>query len=118
MLDVFQEIASGETGQGYSRSRIVCRMNWAAGGRLIMDDVIEFESRVNDIWHRHDHTVICTYQLGQFTGDAVITIMRTHPMVIVGGFLHRNPFFVPPEQFVPELRERRKQHGPSGRTVV
>jgi hypothetical protein len=33
-------------------------------------------------------------------------ILRTHPMVIVGGVLQRNPFFVPPAEFLAELRER------------
>ena len=33
-------------------------------------------------------------------------ILRTHPMVVVGGKLRENPFFVPPEQFLAELRER------------
>jgi hypothetical protein len=33
-------------------------------------------------------------------------IMRTHPLVIIGGLLRENPFFVPPEQFLDELRER------------
>jgi hypothetical protein len=33
--------------------------------------------------------------------------MRTHPMVIIGGILHENPFFVPPNEFLRELRERR-----------
>jgi len=37
----------------------------------------------------------------------VVDIMRTHPMIIIGGILQRNPFFVPPEEFLPELRERR-----------
>jgi len=37
----------------------------------------------------------------------VIDIMRTHPMIIIGGILQQNPFFVPPEDFLPELRERR-----------
>jgi hypothetical protein len=34
-------------------------------------------------------------------------IMRTHPLVIIGGMLHENPFFVPPEQFLMEMQERR-----------
>jgi hypothetical protein len=38
----------------------------------------------------------------------VIDIMRTHPMVIIGGMLQRNPFFLPSEQLLPELRERRE----------
>ena len=33
-------------------------------------------------------------------------ILRTHPMVILGGVLQRNPFFVPPAEFLAELRER------------
>ncbi len=33
-------------------------------------------------------------------------ILRTHPMVILGGVLQRNPFFVPPAAFLAELRER------------
>ena len=34
-------------------------------------------------------------------------ILRTHPMVIIGGVLLENPFFVPPEEFLQELHERR-----------
>jgi len=33
-------------------------------------------------------------------------IMRTHPMVVIGGILQENPFFVPPDQFLRELRAR------------
>ena len=33
--------------------------------------------------------------------------MRTHPMLIIGGILHENPFFVPPEEFLQELHTRR-----------
>jgi hypothetical protein len=33
-------------------------------------------------------------------------IMRTHPMVILGGVLQENPFFVPPDEFLLELAER------------
>jgi hypothetical protein len=35
-----------------------------------------------------------------------VDIMRTHTLVIVGGILQQNPFFVPPDQFLLELRER------------
>ena len=117
MLAVFEQLASS-TANRFPRSRIVCRMDWAAQKRAFVDNVIEFEARVNDIWRRHDDAVICTYHLGQFTGDAVIDIMRTHPMVILGGVLQRNPFFLPPEQFVPAFRERREKQASRGRTAV
>jgi hypothetical protein len=82
-------------------------MDWAAGDQTRIADVIEFESRVNDVWSRYDDVVICTYHLSKFSGDAVIDIMRTHPMVIIGGLLQRNPFFTQPEEFLREYRGRR-----------
>jgi hypothetical protein len=36
-------------------------------------------------------------------------ILRTHPMMIIGGLLHENPFFVPPDQFLAELRARQQR---------
>lgn len=55
--------------------------------------------------------VICTYDLAKFDGELVVDIMRTHPMIIIGGILQENPFFVPPDEFLQELRERRAANG-------
>ena len=106
MLDVFERLA-GAKGE-YGRSRIICQMDWAAD-RSHIDDLIEFESRVNHVWSRHEDAIICTYDLAKFGGDAVIDIMRTHPMIVIGGILQQNPFFVPPEEFLRERRSRRGQ---------
>ena len=82
-------------------------MDWVVGDQSRLENVIEFESRVNDVWSRHDDAVICTYQLDKFSGSAIIDILRTHPLVILGGTLQQNPFFTPPELFLSEYRTRR-----------
>jgi hypothetical protein len=115
MLGAFEQMAaSARSAEGFPMSRIVCRMDWVRGDQSRIDNVIEFESRVNEVWRRYDDAVICTYHLGQFSGDAVIDIMRTHPMVIIGAHLQQNPFFTPPEEFLREFRARRSgQTNPS-----
>ena len=119
MLAAFEQMASGNNAKGgFPLSRIVCRMDWVVEGRSFVDDVVEFESRVNDIWRRHDDAVICTYHLAKFGGEMVIDIMRTHPMVIIGGILQQNPFFVPPEEFLREFRERRAKRTTAASAVV
>ena len=45
--------------------------------------------------------------LSRFSGEVVVAVRRTHPMVLIGGVLQENPFFVPPGEFLRELRERR-----------
>jgi len=107
MLETFEQLASGNAKGGYPRSRIMCRMDWAGGDAAQLEDVIQFESRINDVWNRHDDVVICSYNLTKFGGDTLIDILRTHPMVIVGGTLHQNPFYMPPALFLEERRERR-----------
>ena len=114
MLAAFEKMAaSARNAEGFPLSRIVCRMDWASGDPSHIEDVIEFESRVNDVWRRYDDAVICTYHLAKLSGDAVIDIMRTHPMVIIGGHLQQNPFFTPPEEFLPEYRKRHAERSNS-----
>jgi hypothetical protein len=117
MLEVFKQVASDNAKGRFPLNRIVCRMDWVADRGPYIDDVVEFESRVNDVWSRHDDAVICTYRLGKFGGDTVIDILRTHPMVIIGGILQQNPFFVPPQEFVREIRERRAGRNQSASTA-
>jgi hypothetical protein len=107
MLEMFERLVTGNVFSGFRLSRILCRMQWAAEDPFYLDDLIEFEARVNNVWRRHDDAVICTYNLAKFGGAAVIDIMRTHPMVIIGGILQENPFFAPPEDFLRDFRDRR-----------
>jgi hypothetical protein len=118
MIEVFEKAVSDNHYGEFPLSRIVCRMDWATEGGAHIDNVVEFESRVNEVWRRHDDAVICTYHLPQIGGDTVIDIMRTHPLVIIGGILQENPFFVPPEQFLPEVRARRARRTPVSATPV
>jgi hypothetical protein len=48
----------------------------------------------------------------------VVDIMRTHPMIIIGGILQENPFFVPPGEFLRTLRERHATRDASPRSPV
>jgi hypothetical protein len=68
---------------------------------------VEYEARLNHVLAEHDDAVICNYDLSMFSASVAMDIMRTHQLVIIGGLLQDNPFYVPPEQFLDEMRERR-----------
>ena len=55
------------------------------------------------------HLLLIDDDLARFGADVVIDVLRTHPMVIIGGILQENPFFVPPDEFLRELQERAGQ---------
>src|SRR5260370_5228440 len=65
MLEVFEQLASGNATGGFPLSRIVCHMEWAADGPSHVDDLVELRSRVNHVWPRHDEVVILTLHLAK-----------------------------------------------------
>jgi hypothetical protein len=103
---------------GFGPSRYVAHAEWALEEGASIDLLLEFEARVNHVWPRYADTVICTYDLSRFRADIVIDVIRTHPMIIIGGILQENPFFVQPDEFLQELRERRAPSSESLRSVI
>jgi len=83
-------------------------MEWALQDRPGVEDLVEYEARLNYILPRYNDPILCVYDLSKFGGAVVVDILRTHPMVIIGGILQVNPFFVPPDEFLREWRQRRE----------
>lgn len=88
-------------------SRNIANMEWALEDRPGVHDIVEYEARLNQALPDQHDPVICTYDLSQFDASVVIDIMRTHPMVIIGGILQENPFFIPSEQMLQEIEARK-----------
>ena len=103
MLALIQEVLEDGRRQEFPMTRLVANMEWALEDRPGVADIVEYESRLNYILPKYDDTVVCTYDLGKFSASAVMDILRTHPMVIVGEVMQENPFYTPPDELLPEL---------------
>jgi MEDS: MEthanogen/methylotroph, DcmR Sensory domain len=106
-LASFERMLQSGPAAGYAHTRFLADMNPALVDQPGVEDLIEFETRVNHVVPKYDNAVICAYDLARFGASVVIDALRTHPVVIVGGLLQENPFFVPPDQLLIEIRERR-----------
>ncbi len=108
-LALFEEVVKEAKRQGFPLIRFVTHMEWALEDLPGVGDLLENEARANYLWLRLEgpcNPVICAYDLTRFRGDVVVDVMRTHPLTIIGGIIQENPFFVPPDEFLRELRER------------
>jgi hypothetical protein len=103
----FERVLQSGPEAGYAQTRFLAQMEWALVDLPGVDDLIEFETRVNYVVPKYEDTVICAYDLSKFGASTVMYALRTHPVVIIGGLLQENPFFVPPDQFLREIREGR-----------
>ena len=107
MLALIEEVLQSSAAAGYPLTRLLAHMEWALLDRPGVDDLVEYETRLNYVLPKYDDLVICAYDLTKFGASVTVDILRTHPVVIIGGTLQENPFFVPPDQLLLEIRERR-----------
>jgi hypothetical protein len=106
MLALIEEVLQSGAASGYPVTRLVAHMEWALRDNPGVGDLVEYETRLNYVLPKYADPVICAYDLSKFSASVVMDVMRTHPVVIIGEVLHENPFFVPPDQLLLELRER------------
>jgi hypothetical protein len=81
-------------------------MEWALQDLPGVHDIVEYETRLNHILPNYDDVVVCCYDLTKFSAAVVMDVLRTHPQVIIGGILRENPYYVPPDDFLREVRSR------------
>lgn len=94
---------------GYSRLRIMGNMNWVFGDTPGSSDVIEYEAEVNEVLARNRQPAVCVYDMAKLSGGLMMDLLRTHPLTLIGGVVHENPFFTPPAEMLEELRARKKR---------
>jgi hypothetical protein len=107
MLASVEKIIQSGAGAGYARTKLVGHhMDWLFLDQPAVKNLVEYEARLNGLLSKYDDPVVCNYDSSKFGASVALDILRTHPLVIIGGLLRENPFFVPPEQFLDEMRER------------
>jgi hypothetical protein len=108
MLRLVPQILTSGRDLGFRMTRLIAHAEHVMKDANDADAFIEYESRLNYILPKYPDAVVCTYDLDRINAGYVMDVLRTHPLVVLGGLLQENRFFVPPDQFLREVAERRK----------
>ncbi|HET8668238.1 MAG TPA: MEDS domain-containing protein [Terriglobales bacterium] len=65
-----------------------------------LERFMEYEAHLNNYIPNVPLVVLCLYNLTKLSGDLVAGVLQTHPYAVMGGVLIRNPYYIPPEQFL------------------
>jgi DcmR-like sensory protein len=113
MLSLIEEVLQDGAARGTPLTRLVANMEWALLDKPGVENLVEYETRLNYVLPKYKDPVICTYDISKFSADVLIDVLRTHPVAIVGGLVHENPFFVPPDELLLEIARKRDVARPS-----
>ncbi len=112
VLNAIQNVFASERITGFGFTRIITNMEWTLQSWPGVDAFLEVEARLNQVPFGHGDDIVCTYDLTRFDGGTMMDILRVHPTVILGAAIIENPFFVPPDRFLQELRLRSRSPVP------
>jgi len=107
MIRILTEVLESNR-ERFGLTRLMGNMEWALETVPGVTDIVEYETKLNFITPKYPDPIVCVYDLNRHSGSVVMDILRTHPMVIIGGVLQENPLYVPPAEFLQELRSRRQ----------
>ena len=106
MLNLIQQVLQNGTSLGYPLTRMIAHPETALDDWKSRNDWAEYEMRLNSVLSNFDDPVICTFDVNLLNTALAIDILRTHPVVVMGGVLVENSFFTKPEDFLREVTER------------
>jgi hypothetical protein len=109
MVAILKDVLDSNRAE-HKLTRLMGNMEWALEAAPGVTDIVEYETKLNYLLPNYPDPVVCVYDLNKHSGSVVMDILRTHPMVIIGGVLQENPLFVPPDQLFAELQQRKAAH--------
>src|SRR5258707_9203937 len=106
-LESFEQVLQSGPAAGYAQTRFLAHMEWALVNLPGVEDLIEFETRVNYVVPKYDDIVICAYDLSKFGASVVMDALRTHPVGFEGGLVEEERSSGRPHQFYLKIKNRR-----------
>ena len=100
MIRFLKESADSAKKEGFSVLRVTDEMTWVLGGEDGTSRLIEYESKLNLFFPGNDCLALCQYNLNRFSPEILADVIHTHQLVIAGGFVCKNFYYIPPEEFL------------------
>jgi DNA-binding CsgD family transcriptional regulator len=82
--------------EGYQALRVTGEMTWALQGYHGSERLIEYETRVNEVFRGGRCLAICQYNRPAFPAALLLDVLCTHPIVIVGTTIYDNFYYLSP----------------------
>jgi DNA-binding CsgD family transcriptional regulator len=81
---------------GYQALRVTGEMSWALRGLPGSERLIEYETRVNDVFRGGSCLAICQYDRRAFSAALLLDVLCTHAIAVVGAEVYDNFYYLSP----------------------
>jgi hypothetical protein len=107
MMAALEEMIRDHAATGQPPMRLVGQMGWVTTSPPGIEQLVAYEASVNEVLNRGKTPTVCVYDVRKLSGALLMDLLRAHPLTVMNGVLHENPFYTPAEEMLAELRQRR-----------
>jgi hypothetical protein len=107
MMAALEEMMRDDAATGRPPMHLVGQMGWIFSSPPGIEQLVAYEVRVNELLNRGKTPTVCVYDARRLSGSTMIDLLRAHPLAVVNGVLHENPFYTPAEEMLREIERRR-----------
>jgi len=107
MMASLEELIRDHAATGQPPMRLVGQMGWILTEPPGIEQLVAYEANVNEVLNRGRTPTVCVYDVRKLSGSMVMDLLRAHPLTVMNGVLHENPFYTPAEEMLAELEQRR-----------
>lgn len=100
MVETLKAFHGAACADHYPASRVSGEMSWALKGIPGSERLMEYESRVNELFLHYPVTAICQYDVRRFSGALIFECLKVHPYMIVHGQIVRNPYYLDTKEYM------------------
>ncbi|WP_123533928.1 MEDS domain-containing protein [Halosimplex salinum] len=107
MIALYEDVIDAAT-EEYEALRVVAETDWLLEDGASIEQFMQYESRINEVFANEDCIAMCQYDREAFPAEVVRDIVRTHPHLIYGDTVCNNFYYTPPEEFFGAERPERE----------
>ena len=107
MMAALEDMIRDHAASGRPPMRLVGQMGWVFSSPPGIEQLVAYEASVNDVLNRGKTPTVCVYDVRKLSGSLVMDLLRAHPLTVMNGVLHENPFYTPADEMLNELQRRR-----------
>ncbi|MFC4439102.1 MULTISPECIES: MEDS domain-containing protein [Natrialbaceae] len=83
----------------YEGLRVTGEMSWVFGDDLEIEDLLEYEGKLDTLFPDVNGIALCQYNRERFAPEIIRDVVRTHPHIIHDTVVSHNFYYTPPEEF-------------------
>jgi hypothetical protein len=107
MMAALEEMIRDNAASGKPPVRLVGQMGWVFSSPPGIEQLVAYEASVNEVLNRGKTPTVCVYDARRLSGSMMMDLLRAHPLTVVNGVLHENPFYTPADEMLRDIQRRR-----------